>query len=95
MRRRHSDVHDCEVGLVLANEPDELGSVTGLADHFVASLREETDQAFAQQDLVVSDGYPLTPRLIRLNHRRQYAAGRGVGVAAAAAANTVRADASV
>jgi hypothetical protein len=61
---------------VLAYEPDELGSVTGLADHVVASLLEEADQAFAHQDLVVSDGYPLTPRLIRLNHRRQYAAGR-------------------
>src|SRR5918995_3601580 len=76
MSRRHPDVHDCDVRLVLANEPDELGSVTGLADHVVPSLLEEAHQTLAQQDLVVSDDHTRATRLLGLAHHGQYAAGR-------------------
>ena len=63
-------------GWCSANEPDKLGSVTGLADHVVPSLLEEARQALAQQDLIVSDDYARATRLIGLGHCRQYATGR-------------------
>jgi hypothetical protein len=63
-------------GWLLANEPDQLGSVTGLADHVVPSLLEEAHQALAQQDLVVSDDHARATRLLGLGHLGQYGAGR-------------------
>ncbi len=95
MSRRHPDVDDCEVRLVLANEPDQLGSVTGLADHVVPSLLEQAHQALAQQDLVVGDGYPLHASPDPPQPPQTVCGRTGVGVDAAAAAGTVRADVSV
>ena len=76
MSRGHPDVDDCEVRLVLANEPDQLGSITGLADHVVPSLLEQAYQAFAQQDLIVSDDHARATGLIGLGHADSMRQGR-------------------
>jgi hypothetical protein len=80
---------------VLANEPDQLGSVTGLADHVVPSLLEEAHQALAQQDLVVSDDHARATRLLGLGHLGQYAAGRVLRSMRQLASAPLRAMASV
>jgi hypothetical protein len=56
VRGRHPDVDDREVGLVLANEAEQLLAVTRLADDLEVGPREQACKAFAQKDVVLGDG---------------------------------------
>jgi hypothetical protein len=56
MRRRHPDVDDHEVGLVLADEVEELARITCLADDLEVGALEQAGEAFAQKDVVLGDG---------------------------------------
>jgi len=58
MRRRHPNVDDDELGLVLAHEREELVRVPGLTDNLEVAPFEQTREAFAQQDVVVGDDDP-------------------------------------
>ena len=68
MSGRHADVEDCQIGLALANEPHQRGSVTGLADDFVSPLLEQARQSLPHQHVVLSDDDPWAG-LILLGHR--------------------------
>src|SRR5262249_20593542 len=73
MSRRHSDIDDREIRLMLANEPHELGSVPGLPDDFVARLLQQACDALTHQDVVVSDDHSCATRFRRPGHREKYA----------------------
>src|SRR5262245_58466705 len=53
--RRHPDIHDREVRLVLAYELDQLVRVAGLADDVEVGSLEQAREPFAQKDVVVGD----------------------------------------
>jgi hypothetical protein len=55
VRRRHPDVHDRQVGLVLAGETEQLVGVAGLADDVVAGPAEQARESLAKEDVVVGD----------------------------------------
>jgi hypothetical protein len=58
MRRRHADVDDDELGLVLAHEREQFGRVAGLADDLEVAALEQARQPFAEEDIVVCDDDP-------------------------------------
>jgi hypothetical protein len=47
MRRRHSNVDDHELGLVLAHQPEEVIRVAGLTDYLELGPLEEARKTFA------------------------------------------------
>ena len=51
--RRHPDVDDHELGLVLADELDQLGRVPALAHDLEAGTLEQARQPLAEKDVVV------------------------------------------
>ena len=55
VRRRHADVDDDELGLLLAHERRAARRVAGLADDLEAGPLEQAREAFAQKDVVVGD----------------------------------------
>ena len=70
VRRRHADVDDREVRLVLATSATQLVGVAGLADDLEAGSLEQAGEPFAEQDVVVGQhdagaglGHPLDYRL--------------------------------
>ncbi len=69
VRRRHSNVDDREVRLVLANELEELLGIATLADHVEACSIEQARQAFAQEDFVVRNDYAVAARGFLANLR--------------------------
>jgi hypothetical protein len=58
MCRRHADVNDYELGLVLAHEPEQLVRVAGLADDLKVGPLEQAREPFAEEDIVVCDDDP-------------------------------------
>ena len=57
-RRRHPDVDDGEVGLVLADGGAEAVGVVDGGDHVVAGILEQPAETLSEQDLVLGDHYP-------------------------------------
>src|SRR3954469_22291984 len=55
LRRRHADVHDGEIGLVLVNRLEQLVGARGLRDDFDALAAYERCDALADQRAVVRD----------------------------------------
>ena len=53
VRRRHPNVDDHELGLVLAHELEKLSRVTSLTDDLETGPLEQAREAFTQQDVVV------------------------------------------
>ena len=51
--RRHPDVDDHELGLVLADELDQLGGVPALAHDLEVGTLEQARQTLAEEDVVV------------------------------------------
>jgi predicted nucleic acid-binding protein len=68
VRRRHPDVDDGEIRLMLADEIQELGRVTGLADYLIASLLEQAGKALAHQNVIVGHDDSRAAR-IDVGHR--------------------------
>jgi hypothetical protein len=58
MRRRHPDVDDGELRLVLAYQLEELTCISCLTDDVVAGPVEEAREPLAKQDVVVGDNDP-------------------------------------
>jgi hypothetical protein len=58
MCRRHADVDDYELGLVLADEREQLVRVAGLADDLKVGPLEQAREPFAEEDIVVCDDDP-------------------------------------
>ena len=56
--RRHPDVDDRDVRLVLADGGEQLRGVAGLGDDLEAGLGEQAGDALAQEDRVVGQGDP-------------------------------------
>ena len=54
----HLDVHDAEVGLMLACEADGFLAVSGLGDDLVAGLGEGLDDVESDEGLVLGDENP-------------------------------------
>jgi len=76
MRRRHSDVDEDEIGLVLANERNELATVTRLADDLETRMVKQACQPFSKKNVVIGDddaGSPIVTlrfdRRLRTGHR--------------------------
>jgi hypothetical protein len=53
--RRHPDVDDHQIGLVLAHEVDEVLRIAGLTGDLKAGLLEQPRETLAQEDIVVRD----------------------------------------
>jgi len=53
MGRRHADVHDHELGLVLTHETEEVVGVACLTDDLEAGPFEEAREPLAEKDVVV------------------------------------------
>jgi hypothetical protein len=51
--RRHADVDDCELGLMVAHELEELGRRARLPDDFEPRAVEQARQALAEKDVIV------------------------------------------
>ena len=51
--RRHADVHDRELGPMLADERHQLGSVAALADDVEPRALEQAGQPLAKENIVV------------------------------------------
>jgi hypothetical protein len=60
---RHPDVDDRELGSMLANEVDELGRVSALADDLEAGALEQAGHSLAQEDVVVSQHHARRDRI--------------------------------
>jgi hypothetical protein len=58
MCRRHADVDDHELGLVLAHEREQLVRVARLPDDLEAGSLEQAREPFAEEDIVVCDDDP-------------------------------------
>jgi hypothetical protein len=58
IRRGHAYVDDRELGLVLANELDELVCVSGLRDDPEVGSLEQAGEPLAQKDVVVRQDHP-------------------------------------
>src|SRR5262249_14714374 len=58
VRRRHADVHDCDVGVLVRDLAEQLLGVAGLADDVEAGLGEQPGDAFAEQQGIVGDHDP-------------------------------------
>ncbi len=58
MCRRHPDVDDHELGLLLAHEIEELVRVSGLAYDLKVRPLEQAREPFAEEDIVVCDDDP-------------------------------------
>ena len=55
--RRHPNVDDHQLGVVLTDELGEIGRVPGLADDLVASTLEQARQPLAEKDVVVGQSH--------------------------------------
>jgi len=68
MGRRHPDVDDREIRLILAHEPEQLRAVTRLPHDLVSALLEQPRQALTHQDIVVGDDHSHSAHFLRLAH---------------------------
>ena len=53
MRRRHPDVNERELGLVLADQREEFGGASGLGYDLKLGTLQQTRDSFSQEDVVV------------------------------------------
>jgi DNA-binding NarL/FixJ family response regulator len=58
MVRRHPDVHDGQLRLMLPDQRDELRPVTGLPGHDEAGPLEQAGQALPEEDVIVGQRDP-------------------------------------
>ena len=58
MVRRHPDVHDDQVGMLLPDRRDELRGIARLGGHLEARAIEQAGHALAEQDIVVREDHP-------------------------------------
>jgi len=76
VRRRHADVDDHQIRLVLSHELDQRVSVAGLADDLEVGSLEEAREPFAQEDVVVRDDDATTDGHRRPHDLQPYAVTR-------------------
>jgi hypothetical protein len=58
VRRGHSDVHDRDIRLVLADRSEQAPAVARLADDIETRLDEQSRDPFAEEDGVVRENDP-------------------------------------
>ncbi len=69
MRRRHPDVDDDELGLVLTYELEEFVRIADLTDDLEVRPLEQACEPFAQKDVVVGDNDPSAVVRRRIDDR--------------------------
>jgi hypothetical protein len=70
VRGWHADVDNAKVGVMSVDEIDQLGRRRALPDDVKASLRQDSGQALAQQDVVVGNDNASSGRHHRVDYER-------------------------